>query len=166
MPPFGTKLLIRLTVCSVLCLFVALVVSHFGYECRTLVLIASVPGHCLPFTVLIRFEQESNKRCPIMYVRHSGVTFTDIDLVSMGKVEYSSSGTFMDAGPGFGWNECSSCTIAIVSNVTSYFTFRIFFIQIQYEDICAGILADESPCPVVIMTVCISYDICKFGCPS
>ena len=30
--------------------FVALVVSHFGYKGRTLVLIASVPGHCLPFT--------------------------------------------------------------------------------------------------------------------
>ena len=30
---------------SVLCLFVALVVSHFGFEGRTLVLIASVPGY-------------------------------------------------------------------------------------------------------------------------
>ena len=29
-----------------LCLFV----SHFGFEGKTLVLIASVPGHCLPFT--------------------------------------------------------------------------------------------------------------------
>ena len=35
---------------SLLCLFVALVVSHLGFEGRTLVLIASVPGHCLPFT--------------------------------------------------------------------------------------------------------------------
>ena len=35
---------------SLLCIFVALVVSHFGFEGRTLVLIASVPGHCLPFT--------------------------------------------------------------------------------------------------------------------
>ena len=34
---------------SLLCLFVALVVSHFGFEGRTLVLIASVTGHCLPF---------------------------------------------------------------------------------------------------------------------
>ena len=32
---------------SLLCLFVALVVSHIGFEGRTLVLIASVPGHCL-----------------------------------------------------------------------------------------------------------------------
>ena len=32
------------------CLFVDLVVFHFGFEGRTLVLIASVPGHCLPFT--------------------------------------------------------------------------------------------------------------------
>ena len=34
---------------SLLCL-VALVVSYFGFEGRTLVLIASVPGHCLHFT--------------------------------------------------------------------------------------------------------------------
>ena len=33
-----------------LCLFVALVVSRFGFEDRTLVLIATDPGHCLPFT--------------------------------------------------------------------------------------------------------------------
>ena len=33
---------------SLLCLFVALVVSHC--EVGTLVLIASFPGHCLPFT--------------------------------------------------------------------------------------------------------------------
>ena len=31
---------------SLLCLFVALVVSHFGFEVRTLVLIGSVLGHC------------------------------------------------------------------------------------------------------------------------
>ena len=35
---------------SLLCLFVALVVSHFGVESKTLVMIASVPGHCLPST--------------------------------------------------------------------------------------------------------------------
>ena len=35
---------------SLLCLFVALVVSNFGFKIRTLVLIVSVPGHCLPFT--------------------------------------------------------------------------------------------------------------------
>ena len=35
---------------SLLCLFVALVVSHFDFEGRTLVLIASVPDHRLPFT--------------------------------------------------------------------------------------------------------------------
>ena len=35
---------------SLLCLFVALVVSNFCFEARTLVLIATVPGHCLPFT--------------------------------------------------------------------------------------------------------------------
>ena len=45
--------------CSLLCLFVALVVSHFGLEGGTLVLNASVSGHCLPyfvFTVLDRFS--------------------------------------------------------------------------------------------------------------
>ena len=31
-------------------LFVVLVVSYFNFECRTLVLIAPVPGHCSPFT--------------------------------------------------------------------------------------------------------------------
>ena len=35
---------------SLLCLFVALVVSHFGFEGGTLALIVTVPGHCLPFT--------------------------------------------------------------------------------------------------------------------
>ena len=34
---------------SLLCLFVTLVASHFGFEGRTLVLIASSPGHCLTF---------------------------------------------------------------------------------------------------------------------
>ena len=33
---------------SLVCQIVALVVFHFGSEDRTLVLIASVPGHCLP----------------------------------------------------------------------------------------------------------------------
>ena len=35
---------------SLLCPFVALVVSHFGFEDRASVLFASVPGHCLTFT--------------------------------------------------------------------------------------------------------------------
>ena len=35
---------------SLLYLFVALIVSYFGFKDRTLVLIASVCGHCLPFT--------------------------------------------------------------------------------------------------------------------
>ena len=33
-----------------LMLFVILVISHFGFEGRTLIMIASVSGHCLPFT--------------------------------------------------------------------------------------------------------------------
>ena len=50
-PLFGKVLLIRLTdVLFVLYLFVILVVSHFGFEGGTFVLIAPVPGHCLPFT--------------------------------------------------------------------------------------------------------------------
>ena len=39
------------TICSLLCPFVALVVSQFGFEGGTLVLFASVPGHCLPFSL-------------------------------------------------------------------------------------------------------------------
>ena len=31
-------------------IFVTLVISHFGFKVETLVLIASFPGHCLPFT--------------------------------------------------------------------------------------------------------------------
>ena len=37
----------------VLLLIVILVISHFGFEGGTLVLIASVPGHCLSFTLYI-----------------------------------------------------------------------------------------------------------------
>ena len=33
-----------------LCLSVNMVVSHFGFECRNVVLIALVPGQCLQFT--------------------------------------------------------------------------------------------------------------------
>ena len=36
---------------SVFELIVILVISHFGFEGRTLGLIASVPGHCLSFTL-------------------------------------------------------------------------------------------------------------------
>ena len=41
---------------SFLSLFVALVVLHFGFEGRTLVLIASVPGHYLRFTFYQYFQ--------------------------------------------------------------------------------------------------------------
>ena len=46
-PPFWKELLIPLTVCY---LFVILIISHFGFEGRFLVLIVlivQVPGHCL-----------------------------------------------------------------------------------------------------------------------
>ena len=36
----------------IVCIFVILVVSHFGFEGGTLVLIASVPDYCLPFCLL------------------------------------------------------------------------------------------------------------------
>ena len=49
MPPFGQELLIRLIYdLFVLCLFVIFVISRFGFEGKTLVLIAPVPGRCLP----------------------------------------------------------------------------------------------------------------------
>ena len=41
--PFGKELLIRLIVCSLCIVF-----SHFGFKGGTVVLIAPVPGHCLP----------------------------------------------------------------------------------------------------------------------
>ena len=44
---FGFKLTYLL---FVFCLIVILVISHFGFEGGTLVLIASVPGHYLSFT--------------------------------------------------------------------------------------------------------------------
>ena len=37
---------------SLYCLFVILVVSCVGFESGTVVLIALIPGHCLPFTFL------------------------------------------------------------------------------------------------------------------
>ena len=50
----------------VLCLhvFVILVIFHFGSEGGTLVLITSVPGHCLPFHVYLE--------CDLTNVWHQG----------------------------------------------------------------------------------------------
>ena len=57
---------------SLCCLFVVLVVSHFSFEGRTLVLIASVPGHCLPFT----FETFSkNHECHLQYLLIAHCTY-------------------------------------------------------------------------------------------
>ena len=36
------------------CLIVILAISHFSFEGGILVMIASVPGHCLPFNNYIR----------------------------------------------------------------------------------------------------------------
>ena len=61
-PPFRKKLHTGLTVCSfgqpcflsALCLFLILVISHLGFEGKTLVLIATDPVHCVPFYFLSR----------------------------------------------------------------------------------------------------------------
>ena len=50
--PVGKELLIRVTVCSVCIttsIYYFLVVFHFVFAGGTVVMIASVPGHCLPF---------------------------------------------------------------------------------------------------------------------
>ena len=64
---FWIELPIRLTACFlqlfVLCLFVILVVSHFGFDCRTLGLIATVFGHCLLFTLILSLHKMS----PVMF---------------------------------------------------------------------------------------------------
>ena len=39
---------------SLLCPFVALVVSHSGFKGWNLILIVPVPGHCFPFTFEIK----------------------------------------------------------------------------------------------------------------
>ena len=41
-------------------LIVNLVISHFGFEGGTLVLIASVPGHCSFFTFCLQFIMEDS----------------------------------------------------------------------------------------------------------
>ena len=51
MVTFGREVLIRFTICS-LCIstYCNFNYSHFGFDGGTLVLIALVPDHCLPFT--------------------------------------------------------------------------------------------------------------------
>ena len=54
-PPFGKELFTLLPhFVFVICLFVVLVISRFGFDDRLLVLIVPVPGHCLPFTLATR----------------------------------------------------------------------------------------------------------------
>ena len=50
---------------SLICQFVGLVVSHFGFGDRTLVLISSVPGHFLPFTFCKFIQQITITRISI-----------------------------------------------------------------------------------------------------
>ena len=52
-------------------LFVILVVSNFGFEGETLVRIAPVPGHCLPFTFLQSCEKlQCNLITPPFSLKH------------------------------------------------------------------------------------------------
>ena len=53
-PPYGKEL----HVLFVLCLFVFSDISLFGFEAETLVLIAPVPGHVIPFYLKISLTQE------------------------------------------------------------------------------------------------------------
>ena len=56
--------------CSLICLFVALVSSHLGSRAlRTLVLIVSVPGHCLPFTFYS--TQQGRSKFRITHKKHT-----------------------------------------------------------------------------------------------
>ena len=65
---------------SLLCLFGALVVSHYCFEGRTLVLIASVPGHCLPFTFFrIIIYQNSLKKVSLCQKKHEINENTDTE---------------------------------------------------------------------------------------
>ena len=59
-PPFGEKLLSRLTICSLcvltIILGVILVISRFGFEGWVWVMIASVPDLCIPFTFIQEYR--------------------------------------------------------------------------------------------------------------
>ena len=67
---------------SLLCLFVALVVSHFGFEGRTLGLIASVPGHC--DYLLLEYALFFRKRSiPALDVGYLTVSLLHFDLFVM-----------------------------------------------------------------------------------
>ena len=56
-PPFGKLLLIRLAFCPhCICLFVILVISHFGFEGRICLLIAPVPVHCFLITCTAKIK--------------------------------------------------------------------------------------------------------------
>ena len=47
----------------VICLFVILVGSHVGFEGWAVVLIAPIPGHCLPFNILLSFSDFNKRKC-------------------------------------------------------------------------------------------------------
>ena len=48
-PPFWKYLLPQFTIRSLCIMFVVLVIFHFGFDDRILVLVVPVPGHCLSF---------------------------------------------------------------------------------------------------------------------
>ena len=65
---------------SLFCLFVASVIFRFGFEGMTLVLIASVPGNCIPFTFNACYTCSGgqNAECPIaLILLHSGMFSVD-----------------------------------------------------------------------------------------
>ena len=50
---FGKELLTQL---FVFCHFVILILSNFSFEGKTLILIAPIPGHCLPFILFQQYK--------------------------------------------------------------------------------------------------------------
>ena len=58
MATFWERAILSVYLCflNILYLFVILIASYFGFEVRTLVLIAQVPGQCLPLIFKSRLE--------------------------------------------------------------------------------------------------------------
>ena len=84
-PHFGKELRIRLTTCSlVLCLFVILVVSYFGFEGGTLILIAPVPDHCLHYTFLRNLPNDHScileKHYYVQLHKNKHLGYTDLEI--------------------------------------------------------------------------------------
>ena len=80
MKPFAKKLFTRLTVRSFCNLSIILVIYHFGFEGRTLVLIGSVPGHSLhlSFAFMVRINLRGMERVTI-YVDLGSIQYEELD---------------------------------------------------------------------------------------